>query len=52
MITIRQFNEQDIPLMVEHFALHNWPKPASTFENYWLDKTQGERIIWLAFYGQ
>lgn len=49
-IKIRPFKEEDISLIVEQFAQHNWHKPITTFEHYWQEQTKGERIIWLAFY--
>ena len=49
-IKIRPFVAEDIPLIVENFAKHNWPKPASTFENYYDEQNQQERQVWVAFY--
>jgi GNAT superfamily N-acetyltransferase len=49
-IKIRTFAEQDIPLIVENFAKHNWLKPASTFEGYNDEQNHQERQVWLAFY--
>ncbi len=47
---IKLFKEQDIQLIVNHFAEHNWHKPVTTFDKYWQEQIQGERIVWLAFY--
>ena len=49
-IGIRPINEQDIPMIVNEFAKHHWPKPASTFETYCAEQQQNQRRIWLAFY--
>ncbi len=49
-ISIRSFVAKDIPLLVSNFAKHNWPKPQSTFETYWHEHENKERMVWLAFY--
>jgi ribosomal protein S18 acetylase RimI-like enzyme len=49
---IRPFLSDDIELIVDHFAKHGWHKPTSTFETYWREQTNNERLIWLAFYKQ
>jgi GNAT superfamily N-acetyltransferase len=49
-ISIRLFIAEDIPILVSNFAKHNWPKPQSTFETYWHEQENKERMIWLAFY--
>lgn len=48
-ITIRIFDEGDIPVIVDKFSRHNWSKPRSTFDTYWKEQNQGERIAWVAF---
>ncbi|MBP6985197.1 MAG: GNAT family N-acetyltransferase [Alphaproteobacteria bacterium] len=48
--TLRPLFQVDIPLIVESFALNNWPKPATIFEAYLKEQESGERLIWLAFY--
>lgn len=49
-IEIRAIHANDIPMIVNHFALHHWIKPASTFETYWLEQNKNLRLTWLAFY--
>lgn len=51
-IHIRALEENDIPLIVETFAKHNWPKPYTTFETYWIEQKKEERFVWVAFYNQ
>lgn len=48
-LTIRKFTKNDIPLIVERFATHQWFKPISTFEKYLEEQQQGIRDVWLAF---
>ncbi len=48
-ISIRKLKKTDIPMIVEHFAAHHWPKPTSTFEKYLDDQRSGSRHVWLAF---
>ncbi|WP_367606105.1 GNAT family N-acetyltransferase [Legionella sp. W05-934-2] len=50
LIKIRLLTIKDIAPLVDTFARHNWPKPKSTFESYFHEQTENERIIWLAFY--
>ncbi|MBA2650868.1 MAG: GNAT family N-acetyltransferase [Tatlockia sp.] len=47
--SIRKFEKSDIPLIVERFAAHHWPKPASTFEKYLQEQQKNIRDMWLAF---
>ena len=49
-IKIRFLSQKDIVQLVDTFALHNWPKPKSTFELYFHEQAQNKRIIWLAFH--
>ena len=43
---------ENIPVIVDAFAISNWTeKPASIFEKYLEEQDKGERIVWLAFYG-
>ena len=49
-ITLRSLTAQDIPMMVEQFAAHDWPKPSSTFERYLFEQESGMRLVWLGFY--
>lgn len=46
---IRPLTPSDIPLIVRSFAAVGWRKPATIFENYFLEQERNERIIWLAF---
>lgn len=48
-ISIRKLKKTDIPMIVERFAAHHWPKPTSTFEKYLDDQREGTRHVWLAF---
>ena len=48
-INLRAFAENDIPLLVEEFTRHNWPKPKSMYELYWQEQTGNERFMWIAF---
>ncbi len=48
-LSIRNLQQTDIPMIVEHFARHHWPKPVSTFEKYLHEQEAGFRTIWLAF---
>lgn len=45
---IRQAVTHDIPVIVESFAQHHWPKPSSTFEKYLQEQYTSERLIWVA----
>lgn len=47
--SIRKLKKTDIPMIVEQFAAHHWPKPSSTFEKYLQEQQEGTRKIWLAF---
>jgi GNAT superfamily N-acetyltransferase len=49
-ITIRIFNEHDVPSIVESFASVNWPKPKSIFETYFEEQKSGDRIMWVAYH--
>lgn len=49
-ISIRLFIETDIPIIVSHFADHQWPKPRSTFDNYLSEQKTGDRLVWVAYY--
>lgn len=49
-IKIRSFTKKDIDVLVNEFSKHNWLKPKSTFEQYWQEQTNNERLIWLALY--
>ena len=46
---IREFNEQDIDIIVASFAKHHWQKPRSIFESYLNEQKQGTRQIWVAW---
>ncbi len=46
---IRLLESQDIPLIVDGFANHNWPKPASLFEAYLKEQQQNQRMFWVAY---
>ncbi|HFL2714590.1 TPA: GNAT family N-acetyltransferase [Legionella pneumophila] len=48
-IIIKTFTEDDISIIVDEFARHNWPKPRATFELYWNEQLQKERQVWLAY---
>lgn len=48
-ISIRKLEKLDIPLIVECFAAHHWPKPISTFDKYLQEQQEGIRQMWLAF---
>jgi len=48
-IFIRKLEQLDIALIVERFAAHHWPKPASTFDKYLQEQQEGIRQMWLAF---
>ena len=50
-LTIKLLKKGDINTIVNAFATSNWTtKPASTFENYFLEQKLQERIIWLAYH--
>lgn len=49
-IEIRAFEQKDIPLIVNEFARHHWPKPQSTFDGYWHEQRTNERFMWVAFH--
>ena len=49
-IEIRAIDECYIAIIVNNFAKHHWPKPASTFETYCREQNQNLRLTWLAFY--
>ena len=46
------FDNQDIPLVVNSFEKFDWHKPKETFEAYWHEQVNDERVIWLAFHKQ
>ena len=46
--SIRKLKKTDIIIIVEHFAAHHWPKPASTFEKYLQEQQARKRDMWLA----
>ena len=48
-LTISLLRETDIPIMVNAFAEHNWPKPMTTFKQYFNEQLNGERLIWVAY---
>ena len=50
-ITLSPMREKDIPIIVDSFAKASWPKPASTFEQYFKEQNQNERCVWLAYLG-
>lgn len=50
-ITLSPLREKDIPIIVDSFAKASWPKPASTFEQYFKEQNQNERCVWLAYLG-
>ena len=50
-ITLSPLREKDIPIIVDSFAKAFWPKPASTFEQYFKEQNQNERCVWLAYLG-
>jgi len=47
-VSLRQLKSSDIPLIVDAFQNINWPKSASTFENYLQEQLQGYRLVWIA----
>ncbi len=49
MFEIRALKKQDIPLMVTAFTTIGWNKPASLFEKYLNEQTEGERFVWVSF---
>lgn len=49
--TIKFLTESDLPIMVNSFAEHNWPKPLTTFEKYLKEQQENERLIWVAYEG-
>lgn len=49
MIQICSFEENHIPVMTKAFGISPWNKPASIFEQYWLEQQTNERCVWLAF---
>lgn len=52
MITIRELHNNDINLLVDSFANHNWQKPTSLFEGYVKEQQEGIRQAWVAFIDQ
>lgn len=48
-LSIKTLELNDIPVMVQKFQEANWPKPATTFENYLEEQKNNERQVWLAF---
>jgi mannose-6-phosphate isomerase-like protein (cupin superfamily)/GNAT superfamily N-acetyltransferase len=50
-ITLSPLREKDIPIIVDSFAKASWPKPASTFEQYFKEQNQNERCVWLTYLG-
>lgn len=51
-IEILPFVQKNISQLVDEFARHHWPKPESTFELYWNEQTQNERLVWIAYYNE
>lgn len=49
-ISIIDFNESSIDLIVESFAKNNWFKPRSIFELYLNEQEKGLRAVLLAYY--
>lgn len=49
-IEIRVFEEKDISPLVTEFARHDWHKPQSTFDLYWHEQNNNERLMWVAFH--
>lgn len=47
-VSIKPFTESHIPVIVEAFARHNWPKPRATFEGYLKDQNEERRVVWIA----
>ncbi len=48
-VKIHLLTEHDIPIIVSCFAAHNWPKPESTFREYYQEQQNGIRLMWLAY---
>ncbi len=48
-ITTKALELSDISTIVGAFAKANWPKPVSTFETYFQEQQNGERLVWLAY---
>lgn len=46
---LRTFTESDIDMIVRCFASVDWPKPRSTFEQYYQEQLSGIREVWLVF---
>lgn len=49
-IKIELFTKSNIPEIVSSFNAHHWLKPATTFETYWKEQQNNERLMWLAYY--
>lgn len=47
-IEILPLKEADIPIIVENFKKFQWDKPASLFEKYLFEQTEGRRMVWVA----
>jgi GNAT superfamily N-acetyltransferase len=47
--TFQFLTEHHISQLVEVFSKHNWPKPRTTFEQYFKEQQQGLRLIWVAY---
>lgn len=51
-IELRSFVPNDIELIVSCFAAVDWPKPRSTFEQYFQEQNTGQRKVWLAYHNE
>jgi GNAT superfamily N-acetyltransferase len=51
-LTFRLLTEQCIYQLVEAFSKHNWPKPKTTFEQYFKEQQENTRVVWLAYEGE
>lgn len=49
-INIRELHAQDINVLVDAFARHQWNKPKEIFDGYLKEQQAGNRQIWVAFF--
>jgi len=47
-ITVELLSKSDIDKIVDTFNKAHWPKPKSTFETYFQEQQNNERLIWVA----
>lgn len=52
MINFQFLTEDVIPSIVEAFHKNNWLKPHTTFDQYFKEQQEGQRIVWLAYCGE